>query len=387
MDTMKLIVILIMIWISTASCKNQTNINEQEILKKIYRVDVERDIRTLNSLPISLLSKQIEYVPLENNPHYPIRRISDIAVSDSFIFVSDGDKLLLFSRRGEFLRQIGLSGRGPEEYLSISDFRINMVDREIYILSPRKVLIYNFDNQFIRYFTIEFPCNQFILNKSDIIFYPFNIPVSHLKPDYSLYISDSLGNLQYTVKNNVNRVNKGLVIPTSCLYNYNDTLHFMEFGIDTLFSIINKRKIPYAMFNLGKMKMNSDPTISEALDSKGKLWIYRILESDKTMFIKIIWGINDSITNCIFDKTSSKLKILKDNGFINDLDGGPTFWPKVISDQGLLIDFKDAIEFIQLLKNPKFEDLKLKNSEKYQNISKMISQLNDASNPVVIILR
>ena len=350
-----------------------------------YHIDIDKGIKNVRSVPLSTLGSQLEYIPLETDPACLLKSVSNAFVSDSFLYVSDGSRLLLFARNGKFIRQIGSAGKGPGEYSRIADFIVDKNSRAIYVLSSRMVLIYGFNGQFKRDFKIDYPCNQFIMNeKNNLIFHPFNLPIPTTEPVYSWYITDKSGVLLTKMINSLKRVNRGFSVPTSPLYMFNGTPHFMEFGIDTLYYLDNLVKKPYAIFKLGNIKFKPDPTMEEVPGLKGKIFIYDVKENTKSLFIRIM---DDSTTYCNFDKNSATFSALKENGFFNDIDGGLTFWPKRILNDNTLIDYADAYKLIQYMDKNTQTEVKVKDIKKANQLKTIVKQLDETSNPVLIILR
>lgn len=371
---------LLMIILLVVSCKNSNH--SKSVLP--YQVNLERDINNISSMPLSTLGSSLEYIPLETDTACLIENISNVFVSDSFIYVNDGNRLLLFGRNGKYLRQIGSSGRGPGEYSRIGDFIIDESQKEIFVLSSRVVLVFDINGLFKRDFKIDFPSKQFVLKENDeLVFHPFNMPQPTTDTVYSWYIFDRMGTVQLKIANTLKRVNQGLIVPISPLYMYNGTPHFMEFGIDTLYNYENHVKNPYAIFHTGSYKIPPDPTMSEVPSINGKIWVSDVRETEQTLFVKIWWDLSDSISNCIYDKLSSKFTVLRDNGFANDIDGGMTFWPEKIVNENLMIDFVDAFDLINYVKN-KNPINKKDQSTKLEDVAK---RLTETSNPVIIILR
>jgi hypothetical protein len=348
-----------------------------------YQIDLGKSIRNINSIPLSTIGRKIEYVPLETDTSCLIQRISNIYLTDSLIFVSDNNRLLKFDKKGKFIKQIGTKGRGPGEYPSLGNFLVDGDKREIFVLTNRMVLVYDFNGNFKRDFKIDFPCRQFILNKgSEIIFHSFNLSFPRTDTVYSWYVTDRTGTILKKIRNTLPRSNKGVAVPISPLYMHDNTPHFMEFGIDTLYTYDINEKIPYAIFHLGNLKFPPDPTMSEAAQISGKIWINEIRETKKQFFINIWWDLTDSITNCIFDKSSSSFSILKNGVFTNDIDGGMAFWPKKIINDNLLVDYVDAFNLINTSKK-----IQKDNNGQTSQLNDLAKQLSETSNPVLIILR
>jgi hypothetical protein len=153
---MKTPIYLMAIGLLLASCNNPTT----SVLP--YRIDLENGITNINSIPLSTLGGKLEYVALETDTACLIQSISNAFLTDSLIFISDYDRLLKFDNKGNFLKQIGEKGRGPGEYPSLGNFLIDEDNREIFVLSSRIVLVFDFEGNFKRDFKIDFPCRQFL---------------------------------------------------------------------------------------------------------------------------------------------------------------------------------------------------------------------------------
>lgn len=377
----RFIALFISLLLFLASCKN----SENSAPDLIYQVNLERDISNISSIPLSYLGNKLEYIPLETDSKCLIRQISNISITDSFLFVSDYNRLLLFGRDGKFIRQIGSPGRGPGEYSKVRDFEIDLDNKEVYVLEGRKVLVYDFNGRFIRDFVLGFPSNEFVINENnELVFQPINFAQTTDEQEYSWYFMNKNGKNKSKIPKILKRINGGIAVQTSPLYMYNGILHFMEFGVDTLYSYENHEKKPYAIFNPGILKFPPDPILDEVVKSNGKIWIDNIMETNKFLFVKIYNNVIPLTSKrCVFDKSTSRFAILNDNGFTNDLDDGISFWPQYISDKNVMIDFADAFELIKHLKNKNQLDGKTQ-SDQLQSI---LRNLTETSNPVILILK
>ncbi|MDR2026154.1 MAG: 6-bladed beta-propeller [Prevotellaceae bacterium] len=116
----------------------------------LYTVDVD-GLKHRDTLYASSFFKNVRTVMLEEHDDALIGEIQWIQAFDSYILIFDfviAQKLLVFDKNGKFLRQIGKRGRGPGEYIQITDFCIDPERREIYLLDAgsRKVLKYSLDS-------------------------------------------------------------------------------------------------------------------------------------------------------------------------------------------------------------------------------------------------
>lgn len=347
----------------------------------LYNVDAGRDFDKLSTIPLSAIGSKLEYVPLETDSACLLHSITKVSLTDSLLFVSDNNRLLLFDRKGKFINQIGSQGRGPGEYNRILAFANDMKNREIYLLSDRKIHIYDFKGQFIREFTLGFPSHQMLLTgNNDLILHSCNIPQANEKPPNSWYIIDRHGRTRKALPNTLKRSNGGITIIFTPLYIFSGKIHFMEFGIDTLYCYHNNIKTPHIIFHYDEVKLPPDPTIDEVPGLPGKIWISSVLESESSLYIQTWSAIPYSISNCFFDKSTLTFHRLTENCFTNDIDGGASFWPISILNDSLLVDVVDAYDLIKSFKEQS------KSPTLSDQLTNVVSGLTETSNPVIVIL-
>jgi hypothetical protein len=360
-----------------------------------YLIDIKNSFKNFKSVPLSSIVRELEYIPLETTPASILRIIDHVALSDSFIFVNDHTKLLQFDKQGKFIRQIGSKGRGPAEYLYINDFCIGKDNKNIYILNAGNILEYNFNGLFIRSITVERNSTRFVLSDTNkIMLYPFNLPGNMIERSYSWYLTDLNGINILKIPNYFKRVHSpGMLIREAPLYSFDNNFHFMEYGIDTLYFIRNSKPEPYAIFNLGNMKMDHDLAISASDRTdilkrlEQKLRISSILENTEYLFFRLNWGYSDSSICAIFNKKTLTATFLKENGFSNDIDGGLTFWPEYLLNDSILVDCKDPFDFLKNSNRTNKIKVKDKNAEKLNPFGTLINNLTETSNPVLIVCR
>ncbi len=100
-------------------------------------------------------------VPLEITEQSLIQHILKMLVlPNGNLLISSQGKILLFNPEGQFLFQIGRTGRGPEEYTSLEDFCLSQEGKELWILSGEKIVMYNTENgKFLRSVTPNKPAH------------------------------------------------------------------------------------------------------------------------------------------------------------------------------------------------------------------------------------
>lgn len=348
-----------------------------------YKINIKDNIENVKSINLSRIGKELKYFPLETKPECLIQKIDKVLFSDEYMFISDYDRLLQFDKNGKFIRQIGSAGRGPSEYINVNDFCINKQEKEIYITfisPPSKLMIFDFNGKFKRSFNIPYNASQIIqINQKNIMFQIANNP-GLITPGWLL--TNNQGSVVSSIKNSTVRKNTpGLVVTNTPFYSFLNSCHFMEYCSDTLYCLKEGKKEPYSVFFMGDLKMDPEYVIkASTLKKEGnKLWISRITENSGNMFLEFSRGITNGYIRAIFDKTSSDIIIVKDDTFLNDLDGGARFWPKQIIDDKIMVDWVDAYELLK----PLNDTMVRKERTELINIKK---QLTVTSNPVIIIL-
>lgn len=356
-----------------------------------FRIDIKRNFGNIKTVNLSSMGQELQYIFLETSPAIMLERIRDLAFSDKYIFVSDINKLLQFDKNGKFIRQIGSQGRGPGEYRTVSSFCIDDKRDEIYIISGRDIVVFDFNGKSTRSFKISHSSPQIILKDQDkIMYHLFNLSGPDLGTTFSWIITDRQGTTYEYMRNNLKRLSQpGLNLPRSPLYQYNSTAHFMEFGIDTLYYFQGAQKKPYAIFSLGDLKMDTDPLTDsrEALNKiAGKLYIDTMNENDTYLFIKIHrWNMDD--INATFNKKTKEFTILSDNGFKNDIDGGMTFYPKYIYNDNILVDYIDGFKLWGIINKTLSDKTKNIDKNKVTQLENLKNKLAETSNPVLMLVK
>lgn len=106
---------LIFISLMISSCKGTQDTNEE-----LATIDVKKAYNEpLRDLMLSEIVEDIEYVKLETRPECFIGRPTGYAISEHYVVVYDNTtkRVLLFTKEGKYLRDIGSQGKGPKEYI------------------------------------------------------------------------------------------------------------------------------------------------------------------------------------------------------------------------------------------------------------------------------
>ena len=358
-----------------------------------YLINIQKNIGNIKLMNLSDICKNIIYIPLETKQESLISEIDALEFSNSYIFVSDYKKLLQFDSNGKFIRKIGNQGRGPQEYLNIYNFCIDENAEEIYVLNQNGFLIFDFDGKFKKSYKLTFrPAQMILKDEISIMFHFYNISSPKIDNTISWVITNNQGIILQSFKNTLRRYNQpGISIGRTPFYKFGDSVHFMEFAVDTLYYLDGTQKIPYAVFYLGNLKMDPDPLITYAAREevskrlRDKFYIHLARENKSFIFIDLAKGLSNSHLNLIFNKTTYETFVLKDNGFQNNLDGGISFWPRYVFNDNMLVSYVEAFDLLKGIKQIQSDKSKAKAmSKQLVSLSKTIT---GESNPVLIVVK
>jgi len=360
----------------------------------LYIIDIKANISNVKAINLSTIGKEIKYIPLETRPECLLQNIMNVEFSDEYIFVNDdNNQLLQFDLTGKFIRKIGTQGRGPEEYLYMFDFCLNKATREIYILSYPSRMVFGFDGKFKKSLKQSGRPAQMLFFKPAYFFYQFpNVSSKELIHKYSWMITDINEVTIRTYKTTLRRYSMpGYSLFRTTLYLYDDCPHFMDFAVDTMYYLSGLKKMPYAVFNLGNLKIEPDVVITPATNAevsdrlRDKYYIRLGRENNTYMFVELAKGLTNNDLNLIYNKKTNETIVLKENGFKNDLDGGISFWPKFIFNDNMLVSYVESIRLLKSIKELQSDKSKGKAmSEQLKNLGKTITE---ESNPVLVVVR
>ena len=259
---MKTIYFLSLIGFLLFSCDNSRTTNAVDLdIKNIkgppYNIELEKNLHNLKSVPLSFIGKDLKYIPLETTNSSVLERIKGIKLSGEYIFISDFNKLLQFDREGKFIRQIGSNGKGPGEYIYVSDFCLDEERKKVYILAwgINAILEFDFRGKFIgRSSKLPFNSSQVLVNDSSgFVFHVSDPPTNTNDSKNNLSFTDFECNSLFDIKRHFIR-NSNFLVGRTTLYFSDGLLRFQQFGVDTLYTVKKEIMEPYAIFKLGLLK-------------------------------------------------------------------------------------------------------------------------------------
>ncbi|NOU62022.1 6-bladed beta-propeller [Marinifilum caeruleilacunae] len=248
----RLIILLLLLGIfscTQSSSKSKTEkLHEEKNTKVEFPYHVNLPDNGKDTLNLSKVSTEVNFVSLETNKKSLLRRVYQMEMNDTLILISDLRRLLLFKMDGSFVKQIGKNGKGPGEYIYVLDFQIK--GDTIYIASSgkRSIIKYNLSGEFLEEKKLDALLAYFSIDeKNQIAWYDrCEGAIKFFNQDAQLIASSKFetflkGRDRFTWKDSYD----------TYFQRSDSSLLVNNYLSDTIWSINDKRKKPAFIFNLG----------------------------------------------------------------------------------------------------------------------------------------
>ena len=253
--------LIILIFFTAFSCKNHTEKKEELITFK----------NALDYSENTILFDDVRFVKLENNMEGVVGENVKMKVYDDKIYILDNEtqgSLLCFDSEGNFINKTGHKGKGPEEYLSLSDFCIHNDTIDLLVQNPESYIYsYSSDGSFIRKLEVpqhaaSFEClsdGNYIINSQ----YSFG-------SKKRLFVMDRNGKEQAGFLPISEDMKIDLQDPGNGLCKLGGNIIFCEPFNDTIYTVKNNSLTPKYLMGLGAFT-NSDINVSELFSNPESL--------------------------------------------------------------------------------------------------------------------
>lgn len=395
-------IIFLFLGISLASCNSVSKKSNGPDI-----VDILSALKNQKEIKISQFVDDIEYIRLEETDQsmlfYPL-----ITVTDDFIiarnsgFSAMGPILLFDIETGKFIRGIGKSGRGPEEFYLGSNL-YNIYSKTIYALGYNNdIKEYDLEGEFRGSFKLPVMIDE----KVDPKFGTPHIYLSqYLKADLFvsnivnftgwdkrriiLFTRDSIvkifPNYLFWERKNWRGGNSIGMNPN--YFRWNNQLFFKDEFNDTVFQITESSLIPMFVFDVGEN--NPKPEIMEQTTNINELrakyyFVKNISENNDYLFFQLQFD-NNTFTG-FFDKKYKITNICKieennKSSFVDDINGFMSIRPQEITQNNEIIFTLNPEEITNWIKDNPEKTLKL-----YSKLD-WLKSYSPTSNPVIVIAR
>ena len=396
----RLIIILTLISIGYG-CKNVNNMNDSCIVT----FNLTELPKITNPRLTDLDFVDIEYIPLETSEQSVISFTDNvligsippikIVVGEGFYLIKQFNTILKFREDGSFVTKIGAVGRGPNEFTVAHDIDINIEDRNIYLVSAwqKKFNVYSETGEFKRSFNMPLyaPIDfRFVDNK--ILCYCEN-HMGNIEDSYTLL--DTNGLVIKSFPNNYPFKNHDSFVfrYENLFYKFNNQLFKKEVYSDTVYVYEKMNFKPHIVIEVGNKLITPDArSMYDGMDIvKDYIQPLNLFEFGDYVYYEFIYKYEypDILVFSFIGSKKSDYQTLfsRNDGIINDLDGGPNILPRTIKDDNTIIALADALQLKAYIASEEFKNSTPKYPEKKKELKKLAASLKETDNPVLVLVR
>lgn len=189
-------------------------------------------------LNLSSLAEEVRIVKLETGDECLVGRRANYFVGNTFIIVSQDDRMMLFDQDGRFRRVIALKGRGPREFGQVDDFTVNEESGLVYILEYDNIKIFSLsDSSYFR----QVPCAEREVIHNCVL--PLDngrlllTPYVYKRAGHLVYAQDTVGRLLGGTPCPPNEANPHFVVGEKLTYRVGDELRYLSGNRDSVFRV------------------------------------------------------------------------------------------------------------------------------------------------------
>jgi len=388
----KSLIILLFVF-SFQGVNNQGNDNVKTFdLKKIPKI---------SSIRLSDLGfVDIEYIQLESNEQCMISSLDDLDPGNKLVFgernciIQQYSTILEFKTDGKFITRIGTKGRGPNEFTAVHDVNICARNQDLYLLArwQKKFFVYAENGKLLRTFPVTFSPSEFQFIDDKILCYSEN-HMGDIQNSYTLI--DTNGKVikffpnKYPFKNHDAYGIKG----ENLFYMFDNKLFKKEVYSDTIYLYDNGTFTPHMVIQVGEKLISPESRTKFESRYLAENFIIplNLFEFGDYIYYEFVYKYvipNDVLIYSFIGSKINNFKVIINTGqgFTNDLDGGPGFFPKTIKDDNTIIGWVDAQKLKSHVASEEFKNSKPKYPGKKKELEKLANSLKETDNPVLVLV-
>jgi hypothetical protein len=380
-------------------CKN----NKTEIESSIDVFDITSALGKTEPVVLSDIASKVKYIRLQSDSTCFIGKIripfnENVKFIDNKFFISDRSNMsiIAFNKDGSFIKKYGKKGRGPGEYIDITDFTFIPEKEQVAILCGagcNKIYLYRLTGEFVKELKIDFYPIKLISYNNNLVLIN-SLQYRHLSKYYSLTIISDKGEIVKRLLYHDNEKNQ-ISIGGPRAYILDNTLYYYEPVYDTTWRISQKLEVESkCIVNYGEKLPFIDPSTSQDRILEllaDRITLNTFVESKKYIFYEI--GNKERLNHILYDKSTKNsynlpfnenLKAIGIVSFQNDIDQGPPFWPvgNITDDEMFSIINISALKKYYASNENQFNRLRESNNALFKLLEQ--SDIND--NPIIMIV-
>lgn len=373
--------------------------NTDTTKSQLLTFDLKRlpDISTIKLSEIG--ATDIEYIPLKTTTQNVTPQIISIIFGKNYFLTRYYTGLNMFRYDGTFISEVGNKGRGPNEFITISDVDIDPGNESVYIADGQqpKFLVFNKNGEIIR--TFKSPLTGFLKFKftKDGILCHYNN--NHGNIQNSLALIDTTGKIfiNYPNKYPWERIIPGVLYENeNIFYRFNNQLFKKEIYSDTIFVYNDKVFEPHIIIEVGEQRLTTNArsnvrTFSDAKSVLTKfLTPFNLFQFSDFIYYEFgvtINGVHDLKSFIGSKKKNFEALFVPYEGIINDIDGGPNIWPKTVRNDSTIVSWIEALKFKEYISSETFKNSIPKYPDKKKQLEKLAENIKETDNPVLIFIK
>lgn len=349
----------------------------------------------LSTISMSEIVDSCFYIPLETTSKCIIGYIDELKLFDNKILVLDSDKakaVFMFDFKGNFIRKIGATGKGPGEYLFPQDFDVDRTNKEILIFNGNNSKIYRYDflGNHLGDISVPMRAVSFSLLKNDeILIHAGDYENEHLGSisNRSIYLINKKGEIiSFSSMHNDSFKNNNMTLSNKALVS-NEVISFSPMLSDTIYSVNDENISTQYVIKFGEKAFNKNQaknkTSTEFLDYVNDLnspfFLGNHLQNKDHLYFS--FSYEDYSISCFLNKKNNNLIIGK-SFKLDNLDYLSSVTP-LGQYKEFFVGFINPVDLISkktaALKSPEIIDLI---TNKHPSI-KFLLDIQENDNPII----
>jgi len=299
----------------------------------------------------------IGFIQLGYNQKVLLSDNIELQLVDNFFFIFDFIKKTLyrFNKDGQFINQIGLSGKGPTEYSQVLGFAVNSKKQIVEVLCDLgcKIKQYSYDGIYLGSLNIPIRTDGFSLTAEGN--YWFYSIIGNGETNYRLHFYDT-----------INPVKSFLPLETKCFgvqeqnfSKHNNEIWFRESFFPTIYKLDSGIVIPEFKIEFGKGEINESDFIKakdpfafvETINQEGFYTTACLILNTNIIDILVVYHSNDKteLNELLVFRNNQKQFLIPYNDPLY-LDLLNNSRPVFIDDQDNINYLTNAMSFIDFIK-------------------------------------
>ncbi|MFO7573819.1 MAG: 6-bladed beta-propeller [Bacteroidales bacterium] len=396
-----------MVILVTSSWLLQQNRKRSDYLRFLEIIDVGISLKNPRPVYASSIFSDIRYIELESTEEIYIRGIRDVKVSgDNIIVVTNRHEILRFNKGGKFVNSIGRPGRGPGEYNTPFVISILEKQQKLALLETgagNRLHLFGLDGKNPVLVKTPGYCSDVTGFGDNLLLWSLIVQTPLLE-NHSACIIDMRGKVAGYLLPKVDNVPLKppfISLGSIEMYRMSDSLSVWEANIDTLYRIENKNTaFPRYVIRAGKDYLTYARRMSTNDSDRSlrnrSVYFNGLIETKQWIFLSS--RVKGEQGYFIYSKKDKQVTFLeplslldgmvKYNGIMNDIDGGPVFWPMGrFSETELYFTGRFNSYRSHFSRIAKIPDPFRYNEARHKELAEKVSNSDPNDNPCIVVVR